>query len=115
MSLRLYMDHHVPRTITMGSRLRQVDVITAYEDQTHERSDADLLDRATVLGRALFTQNDDLLVEATQRQRAGIPFGDVIYAHQATVSIGQCVDDLETVASVGNESDVSNHVIYLPL
>ena len=115
MSLKLYMDHHVPRTITMGLRLRQVDVITAYEDQTHERSDADLLDRATVLRRALFTHDDDLLVEATKRQRAGITFGGVIYAHQAEVSIGQCVEDLEMIASVGGESDVANQVIYLPL
>ena len=28
----LYMDHHVPRVITIGLRMRQVDVLTAYED-----------------------------------------------------------------------------------
>jgi hypothetical protein len=93
MSLKLYMDHHVPRAITMGLRLHHVDVITAYEDQTHEIPDADLLDRATALGRVLFTQDDDLLTEATKRQRAGETFGGVIYAHQADVSIGQCVQD----------------------
>jgi hypothetical protein len=32
MSLALYMDHHVPRAITIGLRLRGVDVLTAYED-----------------------------------------------------------------------------------
>jgi len=32
MPLKLYMDHHVPRAITLGLRLRQVDVITAYCD-----------------------------------------------------------------------------------
>lgn len=30
--LALYMDHHVPRVITDGLRLRGIDVITAYED-----------------------------------------------------------------------------------
>ena len=29
MAISLYMDHHVPRAITAGLRLRQVDVTTA--------------------------------------------------------------------------------------
>jgi Domain of unknown function (DUF5615) len=115
MPLKLYMDHHVPRAITLGLRLRQVDTITAFEDQAHEIADDELLDRATALGRVLFTQDDDLLAEATQRQRAGIAFGGVIYAHQADVSIGQCVQDLEIIAAAGSAADVVNHVIYLPL
>jgi hypothetical protein len=115
MPLKLYMDHHVPRAITLGLRLRQVDVLTAYEDQTHEVADSDLLDRATSLGRVLFTQDDDLLAEATQRQRVGIAFGGVIYAHQEAVSIGQCVQDLEVIAAAGSDADVVNRVIYLPL
>jgi len=109
------MDHHVPRAITMGLRLRQVDVITAYEDQTHESADAALLERATSLGRVLFTQDDDLLAEATKRQRTGVAFGGVIYAHQEDVSIGQCVQDLEVIAAAGIEADVVNTVLYLPL
>ena len=115
MPLKLYMDHHVPRAVTMGLRLRQVDVITAYEDKTHEIADPDLLDRATALGRVLFTQDDDLLAEATRRQRSGRVFGGVIYAHQENASIGQCVHDLEIIAMAGNGGDVVNWVIYLPL
>lgn len=51
------MDVHVPYAISLGLRLRDVDVLTAQEDATTEMSDADLLDRATSLGRALFTEN----------------------------------------------------------
>jgi hypothetical protein len=36
MPLALYMDHHVPRAITVGLRLRDVEVITAYEDGSSE-------------------------------------------------------------------------------
>ncbi len=115
MPLKLYMEHHVPRVITLGLRLRQVDVITAFEDQSHEIADAELLDRATLLGRVLFTQDDALLAEATKRQRAAIPFGGIVYAHQADISIGQCVQDLEVLAAAGTEADVTNRVIYLPL
>jgi predicted nuclease of predicted toxin-antitoxin system len=64
MALKLYMDHHVPRAITIGLRMRSVDVITAHEDAAGSLSDSDLLDRAGKLGRVLFTQDDDLVVEA---------------------------------------------------
>lgn len=66
MALTLYMDHHVPRAITVGLRLRQVDVLTAYEDGMSEAEDPALLDRAGELGRVLFTHDDDLLVEALE-------------------------------------------------
>jgi len=32
MTIKLDTDHHVPRAITVGLRIRGVDVITAYED-----------------------------------------------------------------------------------
>ena len=82
MSIVLYMDHHVPRAVTVERRLRGVDVLTAYEDGASRLDDSKLLDRAHELQRVLFTQDDDLLAEATKRQREGIPFCGVIYAHQ---------------------------------
>lgn len=115
MAIRIYMDHHVSRSITLGLRIRHIDVLTAYEDQSHDIPDTDLLDRATALGRVLFSQDDDLLAEATQRQRNGVSFGGVIYAHQTEVSIGQCVHDLELIATLGTPDEVMNQVIYLPL
>jgi len=32
MAIALYMNQHVPRAITLGLRLREVDVLTAYEE-----------------------------------------------------------------------------------
>jgi len=115
MAIAFYMDHHVPRVITIGLRLRGVDVITAYEDGASRLDDPLLLDRAGELGRVLFTQDDDLLAEATRRQREGIPFGGVIYVHQLHVSIGTCVRDLEIIAKAGEPEDLSNHIRFLPL
>jgi hypothetical protein len=54
MTIALYMDEHVPRAITIGLRLRGVDVLTAQEDGRRNTPDADLLDRATALGRVIF-------------------------------------------------------------
>jgi len=56
MAIAFYMKQHAPRAITVGLRLRGVDVITAYE--------------------------------AATRQKEGIPFRGVIYAHQLRISIG---------------------------
>jgi hypothetical protein len=115
MPIALYMDHHVPRALTVGLRLRGVDVLTAAEDNTAELADPALLDRATALGRVLFTQDEDLLQEAARRQMTGIPFDGVIYAHQLRVPIGICIRDLEIIAAVATPDDLRGQVIFLPI
>lgn len=115
MPLTLYMDQHVARAITAGLRTRRVDVLTAQEDGTSRLRDPALLDRATALGRVLFSRDDDLLVEATRRQQAGVAFAGVVYAHALQVSIGACIHDLEIIARAGEPDDMRNQVVYLPL
>lgn len=115
MSVRLYMDVHVRRAVTEGLRRRGVDVLTAQEDGAGEIGDAQLLDRATALGRVLFTQDDDLLREAKRRQQSGQTFSGVIYAHQLNVTVGQCVADLELIAQASEPHEWLNSTVYLPL
>jgi len=109
------MDVHVRRAISESLRVRGVDILTAQADQTTRLSDPELLDRATSLGRVLFTQDEDLLSEATRRQRNGIHFAGVIYAHQLRVTLGQCINDLELLATIFEPSDMTNRVEFLPL
>lgn len=115
MSVRLYMDHNVPSAITIGLRLRGVDVLTAYEDGHHQVSDPLLLDRAHAMGRVLFSRDDDLIIEAVRRQKEGIPFSGVVIAHQLRVSIGAAIDDLFIIATSGEPEDLMNGVEFLPL
>ena len=115
MSLGLYMDVHVPAAITRGLLLRGVDVLTAQIDHTTQLEDRALLNRATELGRVLFSQDEDLLAEATRRQRSGQPFAGVIYAHQLGITIGRAIADLELLAQAGTPADFTNRVEYLPL
>lgn len=115
MPIALYMDEHVPRAITNGLRMRGVDVVTAQEDGRGGVDDHTLLDRAGEVGRVLFSQDDDLLSEATKRQRDGTTFSGLIYAHQLRVAIGACVDDLEIVAKAGEPDEMNGRVEYLPL
>ena len=115
MGVTFYMDQHMPRAVTAGLRARGVDVVTAYEDGAGELPDPELLDRATLLDRVLITFDDDLLVEASRRQREGIGFSGVIFARPLHISVGVLIHNLELIAVVGEASDLSNQVIFLPL
>lgn len=90
-------------------------MITAQEDGTARWSDPDLLDRAAVLDRVLFSQDEDLLVEAARRQSQGVSFKGVIYAPQLELTTGQFVEQLELLAKAGVPADFANAVQYLPL
>ncbi len=110
-----YMDVNVEGPITRGLRQRGIDVMTAQEDGTDELPDEQLLDRAAVLGRLVFTHDDDFLAEASRRQSEGVPFIGVLYIHQRDTLVGRCINDLETVASASDLDEYANQVRYLPL
>ena len=113
MSLGLYTDVHVPLPIVRGLRRRGVDVLTAQDDGTTRLPDADLLRRARELGRILFSQDEDLIVEAVQCRRMGIPSATVIFARQLDLSIGRCIADLEALAKAALPEDAEGQIIFL--
>jgi hypothetical protein len=113
-SLKLYMDENVHGAITIGLRLRDVDVLTVQEDGYSGSPDPVILDRSTALGRIVFTQDRDFLVEGSHRQTVGIDFAGVVYAHQLMVSIGDCIRDLELITKLGNPEEFVNRIQYLP-
>jgi len=114
-SVNLYMDHHVDAAITEGLRRRGVDMLTCRDDGTATWDDDRLLERATQLGRVLFTQDDDLLAIARRWQDEGRSFAGLAYGHQLDLTIGQAVRDLELIAAVYDPDDVRDRVEYLPL
>jgi hypothetical protein len=112
MSVGLYMDVHVRREVTEGLRRRGVDVLVAQGDNATELDGPELLDRASELGRVLFSQDEDLLTEAASRQRSGNRFAGVVYAHPLGITIGQCIDDLELIAGVYEPDEILNRLVY---
>jgi hypothetical protein len=92
-----------------------VEVLTAQEDGTAKLDDPALINRTVALRRILFSRDEDMLAEATRRQRAGESFATIVYAHQLQVSIGQCIADLEMVAKTGGDADPRGQVIFLRL
>ncbi len=115
MTLPLYMDENVHGAITIGLRLREIDVLTVQEDGYSGADDVIILNRATALKRLIFSQDKDFLIEANNRQVQGIEFIGVIYGHQLMISIGDCIRDLELIAKLGKLEEFANKVQYLPL
>jgi hypothetical protein len=115
MKLRLYLDHQVHVAVATGLRARGVDVLRAAEDGAADWSDADVLERATQLGRIVFTQDRDFLVLARDRQAAAVPFSGIVFANQMDVTIGSLIRDLEAICCVLSESDMQDSLVYLPL
>jgi predicted nuclease of predicted toxin-antitoxin system len=113
--IAFYMDEHVDTAVTVGLRRRGVDVLRVQDDGRNNTDDPIILDRAMALGRVVFTQDMDFLVEAARRQAAGEPFAGVAYAHQEGPTIGQIIADLELMGLAGNPPDLANKVEYLPL
>ena len=109
------MDENVHRAITSALRLRGIDVLTVQEDGRRRLQDPRVLDRATELGRVLFSQDEDLLVEARRRQSKEFFFSGLAYAHQLEATIGECVRDLELIAQAASPEEVANQVLFIPL
>jgi hypothetical protein len=114
MTIPLYLDHHVKAAITVGLRRRGVDVATCAEDGMDRADDDQILARATQLGRAVFTQDDDFLALANEWLRNGRAFAGVIYAEQLGITIGQAIRDLELIALVLEPADIANRIEFLP-
>jgi len=114
-SLPLYMDQHVRSEVTDGLRRRGVDVLTAFEDGAAAWIDERIFQRATGLGRVLFSQDQDFLTLAHERQRVGRDFAGLVYVHQLRLSLGEIIDGLELIAQVYDLEDMRDRVEYLPL
>lgn len=113
MPVSFYFDHNVKRAVAEGLRLRGVDVLTALEDGTQRLADAELLDRATALARVLFSNDKDLIIEASRRQRAGVRFTGVVFARQQ-LPIGHCVQQLELIGKAAEPKDLADSLLFLP-
>ena len=114
MAVGLYMDVHVPQAITEQLRRRGVDVVTAIEDGRGTDSDDRLLERATALGRVLFTQDIRFKAMAEDWQRQGRRFQVLLFGHQLGATVGQYVLNLEIVAIASEPEEWGSVVQHLP-
>jgi predicted nuclease of predicted toxin-antitoxin system len=70
-AVQLYMDVHVPQSITDQLRRRGIDVLTSIEDGSSELLDDELLECVRSLERVLFTQDIRFKVMTEDWQHQG--------------------------------------------
>ncbi len=109
------MDVHIPRAISTGLRLRNIDVLTSQEDNTTMLDDYSLLKRASFLRRILVTFDDDFLGIASKLQKTGEDFNGIVYCHLLSITIGECIKDLELISQIYNSMEMINRVEFLPI
>jgi predicted nuclease of predicted toxin-antitoxin system len=114
MPVRLYLDVHVDKAIHDQLRLRKVDVLRAQDDDATELQDHELLERAAVLGRVIFTQDIRFRALAEELQRLGKPFSGLLFGNQLGVTIGTYVKDLELIAKATDAAEWLGVVQHLP-
>lgn len=115
MSVSLYMDQHIPDSITEGLRALGVDVVTAKEDSYSAATDLQILDRASSLGRLVFSFDQDFLIHATDRQRKGMSFRGIVSARPSRITIGQCIEQLHYLCATSEPDQFHNSVTFLPV
>lgn len=113
MSLRFYMDVHVPLPISLGLRRRGVDVLTSQEDGTEEFDDEQLLQRASDLNRCVFSHDADFLRIVSEWQASSRKFAGVFYSRQRAMRVGEFIDLLALHSECCTVEEVKNVVIYL--
>jgi Domain of unknown function (DUF5615) len=114
MPVQLYFDVHVDKAIHDQLRLRGVDVLRAQDDDAAEMTDEALLDRATQLGRIIFTHDTHFKAVAEDWQRQGKTFSGLLFGNQLGVTIGTYVKDLELIAKATDPPEWVNVVQHLP-
>ena len=82
MPVPLYLDVHIDKAIHDQLRLPGVDVLRAQDDDAAEFSDERMLQRATELGRLLFTHDVRFKALAEAWQRTGKPFSGLAFGNQ---------------------------------
>jgi hypothetical protein len=81
--------------------------LRAQDDGAGTLDDGPLLDRSTSLGRVMFSQDRDMLAEASLRQRQGVAFAGVIYGHQLEVTVGQCISEVACEVAKASQAKAS--------
>ena len=89
-------------------------MVTAQEDGSAELTDERLLERASELGRVLFSHDRDFLTITDHWLEIGREFAGLAYGHQQRISYAQAINDLELIAKASDPLDARNKVFYIP-
>lgn len=112
-AIRIYTDENVNPVIAEGLRRRGVDASSALEVGNISIDDEEQLEYATEEHAVLFTHDTDLLIISRRWIEEGKEHWGVIYVHQDSLSIGECIRRLKDYVDILEAEDMIGHVEFL--
>lgn len=111
--IRIYTDESVDVAITQGLQRRGVEAFSARDRDKLSLTDEDQLVFASEEKSTIFTHDTDFLRIAAQWINDGRTHCGVIYCHQKTHGIGECIRNLKMLVTVLTQEDMIDHVEFL--
>ena len=111
--IRIYTDESVDVAIAQGLQRRGVEAYSARDRDKLGLTDEEQLIFATQEKATIFTQDTDFLRIAAQWYEERRTHRGVIYSHQTTYAIGDCIRNLKILATVLTSEDMINHIEFL--
>lgn len=109
MSVRFYLDENVSPTLAEQLRRRGIEAVTVRDLGLLGDTHLNHLQRATAMGYVLCTHDSDYVELAL----AGVPHAGIVFAQQATTSLGDWLRFLSLVHGVYEAHEMANLIEYL--
>ena len=87
----------------------------AQEDGHARVPDLILLERATELGRVVFSMDRDFVNEARKKQQHSLEFSGVIYCDMNHLTLGACIENLWVIADLCEPDELYNKIQFIPI
>ena len=111
--IRIYTNESVDVAIAEGLKRRGVDASSARDTGNLGLTDEEQLVYAGKEKAAVFTHDPDFLRIAARWIEEGKTHHGIIYCHQKSYPIGECVRRLRMLTSVLTLEDMVNHIEFL--
>jgi predicted nuclease of predicted toxin-antitoxin system len=111
--IKIYTNESVDVAIPEGLKRRGVDAFSARDKGNLGLTDQEQLVYASNKEAAVFTHDSDFLKIAARWMKDGRTHHGIIYCHQTSYSIGECVRKLRALTSLLTSADMINHIEFL--
>ena len=111
--IRIYTDESVNVGVAEGLKRRGVDALSARDSGNLGLTDEEQLIYASKEKATIFTYDTDFLQIAARWMDEGRTHQGIIYCHQKSYSIGECVRKLRMLTVLLSSDDMVDHIEFL--
>lgn len=108
--IQIYTNESVDVAVAEGLKRRGVNAWSARDGDNLGLTDEEQLEYGIKKKAVIFTHDDDFLSLVTQSE---LKHNGVIYVHQQSLSVGECIRRLKTLVETKTNKEMKNHVYFL--